>query len=480
MTNANPRKIATAQFLTRNKTFTSRTIASVFFGICICFFISAHVDAQEKQIEFGFSKQDITPTEPVRLSGYGNRNTPFDAIDEKLFVRAMAIRGEKDAANLHVLLSVETIGFPNQLTDEIFEQVRKKHSLSRSQFVICCTHDHTAPHIAGGLSNLFNQPLNEDEQAKTAAYTLRVKQSCLAAVDEAVADLQPGSLSLTTGKATFARNRRMLKDGLWSGFGENPDGPVDHSLPVIQIKSGGKIRGVLFNYACHCTTFGGEYNNVNGDWAGYAAKYLEESNPDAIAMCTIGCGADANPQRDPARALDLAQLQGREIADEVSRLIKLPNESINPIPDQVQSPLESSFGFAGLPIDRPSVEELKEAMESPQRQVRHHAQVMLDTLQRMGRLPETYPMPIQVWKFGSRFNDGSGAFAMVFLGGEVCVEYATRIKRELAQSLKIAEDRIWVSAYSNDVFGYVVPERMRDEGGYEVDFSMIYYLQPGR
>ena len=39
---------------------------------------------------------------------------------------------------------------------------------------------------------------------------------------------------------------------------------------------------------------------------------------------------------------------------------------------------------------------------------------------------------------------------------------------------------VWVTAYANDVFGYVAPERMRSEGGYEVDFSMIYYLQPGR
>ena len=63
---------------------------------------------------------------------------------------------------------------------------------------------------------------------------------------------------------------------------------------------------------------------------------------------------------------------------------------------------------------------------------------------------------------------------MVFLGGEVCVEYALRIKRELTEGLT------WVTAYTNDVFGYVAPERMRPEGGYEVDFSMIYYNQPGR
>ncbi len=37
-----------------------------------------------------------------------------------------------------------------------------------------------------------------------------------------------------------------------------------------------------------------------------------------------------------------------------------------------------------------------------------------------------------------------------------------------------------MAAYVDDVFAYVASERMRGEGGYEVDDSMIYYLQPGR
>ena len=108
---------------------------------------------------------------------------------------------------------------------------------------------------------------------------------------------------------------------------------------------------------------------------------------------------------------------------------------------------------------------------------------MLDTLERMGRLPETYPMPIQVWRFGEQF-------AMVFLGGEVCVDYGLRIKRELTpdddsrpstlNSQPSTQITPWVVAYANDVFGYVASERMRDEGGYEVDYSMIYYMLPGR
>ena len=38
---------------------------------------------------------------------------------------------------------------------------------------------------------------------------------------------------------------------------------------------------------------------------------------------------------------------------------------------------------------------------------------------------------------------------------------------------------VWVTAYANDVFGYVASERVRREGGYEVDISMFLYGRPG-
>ncbi|MCA8997770.1 MAG: neutral/alkaline non-lysosomal ceramidase N-terminal domain-containing protein [Planctomycetaceae bacterium] len=444
-------------------------VVTLALVILIPFRIFGADSASETSFEFGFSKLEITPQEPIRLSGYGNRDQPYAGIDEPLFVRGMALRQGTEGP-LHVLLSVDTIGFPGVLSKEIFGRVSQEHSLSRSRFVVCCTHSHTAPHIVRGLSNLFSTPLTAPEEEKQTQYTDFVRDICVQAVHQAVANLQPGQLQTASGEVKFARNRRVIKDGIWTGFGENPNGPVDHSLPVLRILSadGQRVRGLVFNYACHCTTFGGDYNRVNGDWAGYASKYLEQQHEGAIALCTIGCGADANPERESTRAFEIAQAQGQEISEEVKQLAEEAKWTA------ITEPPVATYGFAGLPINCPSVKELQEAAKNPRLQVRRHAEIMLDIKQRMGRLPESYPMPIQVWRFG---ND----FAMVFLGGEVCVDYALRIKRELAeQTTGLSEDRVWVTAYANDVFGYVAPERMQSEGGYEVDFSMIYYLQPGR
>lgn len=411
--------------------------------------------------EFGFAKVDITPETPLRLAGYGARKTVFEGVDEKLFGRVMVMR-EQDAS-LAVLVSVDSIGFPGILTSEIQQAVETKHGVARARFVICSTHTHNAPVIARGLSNIFAEPMTDQQSADIVTYTETVRQSLLDAVDRAVKDLAPGRMYFAEGEVGFAINRRVLNDGVWSGFGENPRGPVDHAFPLLKITdaTGETVRGLIFNYACHCTSLGYR-NRVNGDWAGYTTKALEEIHSGATAMCCIGCGADANPPRDHndfERALKFAKASAAEIVDEVAALIETDMVEVPPMTVE-------SFGFAGLPIKRPSTAELEANLKSDRPQVRRHAETMLATQKRMGRLPETQPMPIQVWRFGKDF-------AMVFLSGEVVADYALRLKKELP-------GKLWVSAYANDVFGYVASERMQSEGGYEVDFSMIYYSIPGR
>ena len=59
---------------------------------------------------------------------------------------------------------------------------------------------------------------------------MRIEKVALAAL----AARSPASLAWGQGQVGFAANRRVLKDGRWINFGVNPNGPVDHSLPVLR------------------------------------------------------------------------------------------------------------------------------------------------------------------------------------------------------------------------------------------------------
>lgn len=428
----------------------------VALWLCVVLLPVASVSAADFQA--GVARVEVTPTEPIRLSGYAVRSKAYEDIDTPLYARALVLR-EGDGP-LRALVAVDSIGLPGDLTVEIAKMLKEKHGLQRDDLVISGTHSHTAPQLSRGLDNLYTVPQSAEEQARTDAYTQLFRDRVVAAVSQAIENLAPVKLTVNTGEATFAKNRRGLKDGKWVGFSVQAGGVVDHTVPCLRISSlEGQVRAVLFNYACHCTTLGGNYNRVNGDWAGYAAAELETAHPGMLAFSVIGCGGDANPDHPTPDQVESSRINGRQLAAAVEKQLTAPGIDLS-------SSLQSTFGFAGIAPERPSAEALTKQLLNTQPQVRRHAENMLATLARMGRLPETYPMPIHVWRFGDQF-------AMVFMGGEVVADYAHRIRKELPAAT-------WVSAYCDDVFGYVVSERMRAEGGYEVDESMIYYNQPGR
>jgi hypothetical protein len=241
-------------------------------------------------------------------------------------------------------------------------------------------------------------------------------------------------------------------------FGVNPDGPVDHAVDVLRVTTpAGKLRGVVFNYACHATTLGATYYNINGDWPAYAAQQLERENPGAAAMCTIGCGADANPE--PRGKREQSEAHGKTMAAEVARIV---SGELTPI----ASAPSAAFGFADLPFELPTAGQLKAQASDKHPPTARRAANMLATLESGGKLPASYPDPVQVWRF-------SDELTMLFLGGEVVVDYALRLKRETHSK------HVWATAYANDVFAYVASERVRKEGGYEVDMSMVLYNRPG-
>jgi putative membrane-bound dehydrogenase-like protein len=410
----------------------------------------------------GVAKVDITPTKPVRLSGYGNRSKPTLEIDDPLSARAFAFRQGREPTS--VLVSIDAIGLSPTLSDRIGVRLEEKHQVSRSRLVLCTTHTHTAPHLEGVLPNLLATPLSESENANMLEYSQRLVDSVVDIVERAIHAMEPATLEYGTGSASFAVNRRVIQNGAWTGFGVAPGGPVDRSVRVIQAKNvSGETLAVLFQYACHCTSIAPDRNKISADWAGMSATRIEQAlggdSSRLVALPIIGCGADANP--NPRNTYENAIAHADEMSQAVVATCK---RSLTPLP-----PLESqTYELVAIATERPSRDRLKQMTESSSVVERRFGTNMLDTLGRKGRLPETYPAPVHVWRFG-------GDLAWVFLGGEVVVDYQMRLERELSQF-----KNVWVAAYTDDVFAYIASERLRAEGGYEVDASMLYYQQPGR
>ena len=456
--------------------FSAATASGILLSLCFAIAGSNNVAANDAEPvpgdspeaaagwHAGIAKVDITPQEPVRMAGYGNRDSPSQGVDSPLSVRCLtllpdgAASAEDAGREAYFLISIDTIGLPGSLTRQIASRLEVDLGVRRERLVIASTHTHCAPDLVSELSNIFTTPLSDAERAAGLRYRARLVEAVIEAATTAVEDLQPGTLHHGSGAAKFAANRRVLEQGRWAGFGVQPDGPVDHTADVLRVTTpAGELRAVVFNYACHGTTLGGDHYRINGDWSGFASEMLESRHPGIVALSTIGCGADANPE--PRGSLEAAVRHGGELADEVDRVIAA---AMRPLGDSITA----NFDHAALSFELPTIEEVLELRQSGTPQAKRHAAELEQTYREAGRLPATYPVPIQSWQFGDRLT-------MIFLGGEVVVDYALRLKREFA------DQPLWVTAYANDVLGYIASERMRREGGYEYDRSAIYYGLPG-
>lgn len=395
----------------------------------------------------GLARVDITPDYPVRLSGYAARKTECEGVAQRIWAKALAIGSDHEKPAL--LICVDNCGIPTWMRDEVTRRLAQARRLDPARVAVCSTHTHSAPHLEGYLTNLFLGPLPSDQLERIGRYTRQLVAALERVGVEALDNRAPGRLSRGRGTASFAANRRLA------------DGPVDREVPVLFVTGReGRLRGIVAGYACHCTTLTGEFNQVCGDWAGYAQEYLERDHPGAVVMVAIGCGGDANPH--PRPGFDLARRHGQELAGAV-------NQVLNGVPTPVNGKLECrtralELAFAPLPTRADWEQKAKDPGY-----VGQHARLNLARLDRGEKLPTHLPYRIQTWTFGKDL-------AWVFLQGEVVSDYSLRLKRECDP------DRLWVTAYANGVPGYIPSERALQTPAhdYEAGGAMIYYDWPTR
>lgn len=403
------------------------------------------------EVPVGVAKVDVTPTHPVLLTGYGHRTGEFHGVDAPLWARAMAI-GDDPA----VIVAVDNCGVPTPVVAEVRRRVAESKAFDPARLVVAATHTHNAPQLAGYAPLIWEGRDTPEQREHVARYTEWLTGKIVEAATAAVRDRKPADLSWGQGRATFGGNRRLMIGGVWKGFAFQEKAPVDHSMPAMFARRDGKLVAAWANYACHCTSAGSE-NRVGGDWAGFAAEEIERDAPGATAVITIGCGADVGPQ--PTGNIGLSRRHGRALADAVAAVAKGPNVPLSAGPEVVQAAIELPLATA------PGREHWEKEAKRDGFEGRH-AKRMLAQLDRDGKLPSAVPYPIATWRFG-------GDLAIVFLPGEVTVDYAVRLKSEMDWT------RLWVNGWSNDVPGYIPSKRILAEGGYEPDFSQIYYGWPG-
>ena len=410
------------------------------------------LDAAEQAWLAGAAKVDITPDYPVRLSGYGSRKTEFEGVEQHIFAKALALRvGDGPFA---VVLTVDNCAVPGHMRDEVARRLKAKSGVPDERIALCSSHTHSAPMLGGALSTLFGADIPADHAERIARYTRETTDKLEQVALSAISSAQKCDVAWANGEVGFAMNRRFPTP---TGYANKPypEGPTDHALPVLRVTAAdGKIIAVLTGYACHCTTTG--FNRIHGDWAGCAQAEIEKEFPGAISLTALGCAGDQNP--NPRGTYELANQHGHALATEAARVVRGAMHPLSPA-------LACSMKRLALPHDTLPTREEFELRATAKGSAAYHAKKQIERLDRGEKLATEVPYVVQTWSFGKDL-------AMVFLAGEVVVDYSLRLKRDFDGA------RLWVNAYSNDVPCYIPSLRVLKEGGYEAAGAMLYYDRP--
>ena len=269
----------------------------------------------------GMAEVEITPPANVPLDGFETRKTGSQGVHDPLCARAVVL---DDGTSRIAWLIADLVGIPAATTARIREIASARLGTSPDRIMVSSTHTHggPSPHLAPGI---------EADQVAHAGWLAALPGKLAGVLAAAAGLLEPAEI--LHGRAECAEvqhNRRFhMKDGTIKMVWDNPDpagvarlGPVDPEVQVIVIRTGGRPRGVLAQFACHPTAVTGGNFLITADWPGvvYREVRAETGPPDLWVAVAQGCCGDITPS-PPRGTFEVCEAKGRLVAHAVMRAL---------------------------------------------------------------------------------------------------------------------------------------------------------------
>jgi neutral ceramidase len=393
----------------------------ISFSLCVCSV------ASEGPLRAGTAKIDITPGKPIKMAGYSARTALSKDVHDPLSARVVAF--ENNGKRL-ILVSSDLIGYYNGTAEQIRKVVLSEFNLKPGELFLSAIHTHDGPNLT--MDKEKGHPNNVE-------YTKELEGKLIEVIHKAMDNTGPVQIGTGVGYCPIGMNRRELvfdrSGNSQIKLGCNPYGPTDKQVLVLKIaRPDGTAVASLFDYATHATCLGGKNLTVSGDVIGLAEQFVEKIlGGEIIAPAFAGASGNIDPwfrvlpgfNNEPGWIPEPVLL-GTFLGEEVVHVYR----DIDTLSDG--GDIRISFVNIELPGKERGGTEIKKDFP-----------------------PTLYN--ITVAKVGH--------IAFVGLGGEVLTEIGMSIKA--ASPFK----HTFVITHCNGAAGYLPPEHLYVEGGYEIRSS---------
>ena len=159
------------------------------------------------------------------MAGYAARKEPSEGTEQDLFAKALAI--EDQGGTRVVFITLDLIGVSAPLRESVTRQLESKFKLPPEAVVMNASHTHCGPAYTG---------------ADAQPYFQFLVNTLVDLSGRAIGDLQPAALNYSFSRCGFAMNRRTPTPKGYRNH-PNPDGIVDHNVPVLSVlDASGNLR----------------------------------------------------------------------------------------------------------------------------------------------------------------------------------------------------------------------------------------------
>ena len=383
--------------------------------------------ASESALRAGTARIDITPEKPVKMAGYGARTALSEAIHDPLSARVVVF--ENDGKRL-VLVSSDLLGFYGGTAEHFRKVILSEFELKPGELFLSAIHTHDGPTLT----------MDEEKgHANNLEYTKSLEARLIEVIRKALKNTGPVHIGAGVGYSPVGMNRRELRfDSSGNSsirLGRNPYGPTDKEVLVMKLaKPDGNAVASLFDYATHATCLGGQNLTISSDVLGLAEQFVEKIlGKEVIAPAFAGASGNIDPW---FRVLPAFNTEPGWIPEPVLLGTLLGEEVVHVYRDIENLSAGGDIGAAFVTLELPG-------------KARGELEIKKDS-------PLT-PFNISVARVGD--------IAFVGLGGEVLTEIGISIKAGSPYKYT------FVITHCNGAAGYLAPEHLYIEGGYEISSS---------
>jgi hypothetical protein len=259
-------------------------------------------------LRFGRARADITPPVGVYHRMWGAaRHDRATGVHRPLFGSVMALGRREETAPAMLRVHVDMVGLAKEQHKTLTRLLSEAADVAPEQVAIIYSHTHS-----GGVFRRDRMAMPGGELI--APHLERVGVSLADACRQAIATMQPATISYAAGRCDLAANRDYW-DEARHGYvcGLNPDSAADDTVLVGRVTDAeGRTIAVIVNYACHPTTLAWENTLISPDYVG-ALREVVERESGAPCIFALGACGDLGPRHgfvgDPA----VADQNGRQL-----------------------------------------------------------------------------------------------------------------------------------------------------------------------